>query len=127
MSANGGSPETVSIEDREFTWTADADPTRKLGGYTNALEHNGDGSSRLITTRTGWALRGGAIQIDDDRGDQEYIESIIASKRFVTITVTYVSGAVYSGKGQITGDAEMSAQSASMPVDFEGTGKLKKQ
>jgi len=126
MPAIGGSPETVSLDGREFTWTEDSDINRSLGGYTNTVLQNGDGSSRLITNRKGWRLEGGSIVIDNAKNDQEYIETLIASKRFFNVVVTYAGPVSYAGKGQIEGDANFANQTASMPITLAGTGQLKK-
>lgn len=125
MTAIGGSPETVSLDGREFPWTADSDISRNLGGYTNENQPNGDGSQRLIMTRNGWSLPGGSISIDDARGDQEYIDSLLAFKGYFNIVYTGPSGS-YSGKGQITGETGVANQSASMPITLGGPGKMKK-
>ena len=71
MAAVGGSIESVNLSGREFAVAADAEAQRKLGGFENEVQANGDGTARLIKTRVPLSLDGLTIEIDDDRGDQE--------------------------------------------------------
>jgi hypothetical protein len=126
MPATGGPLETVSIAGREFRCTGDADVSRQLGGFTNERQMNGDGSSRMIKTPIPWSLGGVSIEIDDDNGDQEFIEAVKDGQDDVDITATYPSGAIYSGVGNIDGEAPYSNSSASASFDLKGGGRLKK-
>ena len=126
MTAIGGSPRTVSINKREFPYTADSDINRSLGGHSNEILENGNNTVRVIQTAKKWKLENGAISCDDDRGDQEFLEDLISSGQLVTIIVTYAGNRVYSGLGQIEGDLDFANQTASIPCNFAGPGKLKK-
>jgi hypothetical protein len=123
----GGSIESVNLNGRTFSVATDADVNRKLGGFENEVLANGDGSGRLIKTRVPFSLEGFALSVDDDRGDQEYIQDLADSKGFFPINMTLASGAVFQGEGQITGDFAYSSQSATAAVNLMGTGKLTKQ
>ena len=127
MSAIGGSVESVGIAGRTFPVAADADGSRDLGGYSNENQPNGDGSARTIKTRKVWMMSGLTLEIDDDRQDQEYIQDIANGSAAVSLTFTMVSGVVYQGTGLPVGDLKASSQSATMPVDFSGSGVLKQQ
>jgi len=56
MSGIGGSIEEVTMNGRTFAVAADADSNRFLGGFVNDVQANGNGSARLIKTRTPWKL-----------------------------------------------------------------------
>ena len=58
MTAVGGSIESVTLDGRNFPATADAAAERKLGGFENESQANGDGTARLIKTRVPWSLDG---------------------------------------------------------------------
>lgn len=127
MAAVGGAPVEISFAGRLFTATADSDASRKLGGFTVEEESNGNGSTRTIKTRVTWEVSGFNIVIDDDRGDQEFLQDKIDEASGYDFTISYPSGITYQGKGNLTGDLAGSSQSASTPVSFKGGGKLTKQ
>lgn len=127
MAAIGGSVESVTVDGREFPVTADADATRDIGGWSNESQSNGDGSARLIKTRKVWKMGGLSVEIDDDRGDQEYLQDKADSNDYFPLAFTFASGIVYQGVGQVSGDFAASSQSASAPIEFDGSGKLTQQ
>lgn len=123
----GGSIESVGLAGRTFSVAADADSNRKLGGWENELQMNGDGTGRSIKTRVGWLIDGLTLSIDDLRGDQEYLQDLKDRKDFYPIDITYASGAVYSGLGQVTGEEQASSMSTTSAVTLAGPGKLTRQ
>lgn len=125
--AIGGSIESVGLAGRTFSVAADADSNRKLGGWENELQMNGDGTGRNIKTRVGWTVDGLQISIDDLRGDQEYLQDLQDRPDFFPIDITYASGAVYSGLGQVTGEQQTGSQATTAAVTLSGPGQLKKQ
>jgi len=125
--ATGGSIEEVGIDGRNFPVAADADSNRKMGGWNNEFSPNGNGTGRLLKTREGWMLDGLALAIDDLRGDQEFLQDVADSNDYVTISITYASGAVYQGQGQITGDMQSSSATTTAPLTLSGPGRLTKQ
>jgi len=127
MSATGGSIESVNFDGRNFAVAADADSGRKLGGSENEFQPNGDGTGRLIKARVGWSLDGLTIEVDDTRGDQEFIQDLADRTDFWPVAVTYASGAVYQGTGQIVGENPASSQSTTAAVALMGPGKLTRQ
>jgi len=127
MGATGGSIESLTLAGREFPAAADVDVQRKLGGFENEVQPNGDGTTRTIKTRVPWSLSGAQVEIDDDRGDQEFLQDLTDRKEDFPCSATYVSGAVYQGTGQIVGENPASSQSATAAIDLMGPGKLTKQ
>ncbi len=125
--AVGGPIEEVTIDGRRFPVAADAEAERDLGGFTNEVSPNGDGSARLLKTRKPWKLGGLTLEMNSNRGDHEYVQTKADSKEFFPLTVTQCDGAVYAGTGQITGDIKASAMKATCGVEFSGPKKLEKQ
>ena len=123
----GGSIESVNLNGRTFPVAADADVNRKLGGFENDVQANGDGSGRLIKTRVPFNLEGLQLSMDDDRGDHEFLQDLADTKGFFPINITYASGSVYQGSGQITGEFQAASQAATAAVNLMGTGVLSKQ
>jgi len=127
MAAVGGSIESVTLDGRIFPVAFDADVTRKLGGFENENMANGDGTSRLIKTRTLWSLSGVQLESDDSRGDHEFLQALADRNDYFPVAITYASGDTYQGAGQVTGEMAGSSQSASITVDLSGGGILTKQ
>lgn len=127
MSATGGPLESVSFAGREFAVTADSEAPRKLGGSENENSANGNGSARLLKNTVPWSLSGFSVEIDDTRGDHEFIQDLSDGKGYFDIAATYASGVVYQGVGNFTGELAMSNRSASMPVNVGGPGKFTPQ
>lgn len=127
MAAVGGSVDAVSLDGREFPVAADADSNRKLGGFENEVQVNGNGSGRLIKTRVPMGFDGLSLEIDDDQGDAEFIQGLMDRTDFFPIVVSYVSGISYQAVGQIVGEAPSSSQTATAPISLMGPFKATKQ
>lgn len=127
MAAVGGSIESVNLDGRNFAVPFDAEAQRKLGGFENEVQANGDGTGRLVKTRGTWALDGLTLEIDDDRGDLEFLQALSNRNDFFPIVITYASGADYQGSGQLVGETQASSQNATASVSLMGPGVLTKQ
>jgi hypothetical protein len=127
MTAVGGSIESVTIRGRLFAVAADAEVTRKLGGFENEVQPNGDATARLIKTRVAWMLDGVQLAIDDGRADGEFLQEIADGLEFVPCTITLASGLTYQGDGQITGEIGFSSQNSTATVTLSGQGALTQQ
>lgn len=125
--AVGGSIQSLTISGRNFAVAADADANRKLGGFENEMESNGDGTAREIKTRVPWSLSDLDVVIDDANEDQEFLQAHADSIGFVPITVTFADGSIYQGSGKVTGENPMSAMGAKASIGIQGEGKLTKQ
>lgn len=127
MPAIGGAIVSVSFDGRNFPAAADADTQRKLGGDMNEVQANGDGTNRLIKTPQPWSLDGLTVECDDSRNDQEFLQGLADRQDFWPVGITYASGEVYQGTGQIVGDLQMGNQNATAAVSLMGNGRLTKQ
>ena len=123
----GGSVREVQIEGRSFAVAADADGNRDIGGMTNEVMPNGDGSVRVIQTAKPWKMDGLSLVIDDSQGDQEYIQGLINAGTQVPISFLLAGNVIYSGTGVPTGDFTMSTQNITAPLSFSGGGGLTPQ
>ena len=125
--AVGGSIESITLSGRQFAVAADAEVNRKLGGFENEVQANGDGSARVIKTRVPLALDGVVVVVDDARGDAEYLQTLANRADFFPIAITYASGITYQGVAQLVGEAPVSSQNATATLSLMGPGKLTKQ
>lgn len=123
----GGSIESLTLDGRQFSVPADAEGQRKLGGFENEVQSNGDGTARLIKTRVPLQIEGITISIDDTRGDHEFLQQLQDRREFFPIAITYASGATYQGRAQLTGDTQASSQNATASVSLHGPGILTRQ
>ena len=127
MSAIGGSIASVSLAGRIFAVAADAEAQRKLGGWENEVQANGDGTARLIKTRVPLSIDGLTLETDDDRGDHEFLQALSDRSEFFAVAITYASGETYQGTAQITGEMQASSQNAMTAVSIMGPGILTRQ
>jgi hypothetical protein len=127
MAAVGGSIESVTLDGRIFPVAADAEAQRKLGGFENEVQANGDGTARLIKTRVPLSIDGLTVEVDDDRGDHEFLQELSNRNDFFPVAITYASGNTYQGTAQIVGETQASSQNATASVSLMGPGVLTKQ
>jgi len=123
----GGSIESITVDSQPFAVAADADATLSLGGWSNEVQPNGNGTSRIIKTRIPWSLTGLTVAIVDDNGDQETLQAVADGNVYVPCTIRMASGVVYQGTGTITDNIERSTQSATASLSLSGQGTLTKQ
>ena len=124
MTAIGGSIEEVSIKGRIFAVASDADATKKLGGFENEVQANGNGTARKVMTRVPWSIEGLTVECDDLAGDHEFLQEVANRKGYVPISMTLASGVTYSADGTLTGDLGGSSQSATVGINLSGPGSL---
>lgn len=127
MAYIGGPIEEVSIAGRPFAVAADADGQRKLGGYENDVISNGNGTGRIIKSIAPPMLGGLTLAIDDDLGDQEFLQEIANAKDFVEFSFTLASSHTYQGEAMITGELNFSVLNATCSCEFKGQGVFTRQ
>lgn len=127
MTSVGGSVQEVSIKGRSFAATADADTTRKLGGFENEVQPNGNATARLVKMRVAWNFGGLILDIDDARDDQGFLQDIADRNEFVDISITYASDVTYQGTGQIIGEIVFNSQNSTATLEVGGPGRAEQQ
>lgn len=127
MAAIGGSIASVSLDGRNFPVAADSDSQRKLGGFENEVQANGDGSARLIKTRVPFMIDGLTLTIDDGRGDHQFLQALADRPDFFPLTVEYASGQIFQGTGQVAGEFQVGNQSQTGSISISGAGNLTAQ
>jgi hypothetical protein len=93
----------------------------------NEVMANGDGSARLIKTREVWMLEGIPIEIDDSRGDHEYVQDLANENDFFAVGITYASGTTYQGDAQLVGEMKYTSKTTMMPISLSGPGNVTPQ
>jgi len=125
--AVGGPIESISIRGRLFPVASDAEATKKLGGFENEVQSNGDGGARLVKSRVPWSIDGVQVEISDARADAEFLQEIADGFDWVPITITLASGATYQAKGTVSGEIGSSTQNATASITLTGPGTLSQQ
>jgi hypothetical protein len=120
----GGSIESVAIRGRLLAVPADADAQLDLGGWTNEVQPNGNGTARTVKTRKAWMTEGLSVDINHDRADQQFLQEIANLQEPVNMEITLASGHVYQGKGTLTGDLKFNTQNTTCPITLSGAGEL---
>jgi len=125
MTAVGGSIESVGLRGREFAVGAEAAANRRIGGKQNEVRMNGNNkTARLVSTAMSWLVSGLALEIDDSRNDQEFLQELADSKDFFPIEITWASGSTSQGTGQIVEEITLDTQDATATVSLSGPGRL---
>jgi len=127
MPAVGGSIEEITMAGRRFAVAADAESQRKLGGFENEVQANGDGTARIIKTRVPLSIDGLTVEVADDRGDHEFLQDLSNALDYFAISITYASGVTYDGTAMLTGELQTSSQASTASVSLMGPGVLTKQ
>lgn len=113
----GGPIVAFNCNGRNFSVAHDSDPARVLGGNQAEMEMNGDGTFRLLYSRVPGAGGAIALDIDDDREDQEFLQDIVEGKVAVDMSITYFDGTVYGGSGMLTGELAKANLAGTMEVN----------
>lgn len=127
MAAVGGSIVIVSLDGRSFPVAADADSQRKLGGFENEVQSNGDGSARMVKTRVPANIDGLTLSMDDGRGDHEFLQALVDRNAFFPAAIVYANGETYQGTLQIVGEMQVGSQATTASVTLSGPGVLTRQ
>ena len=126
MAINGGPIEEINIHGRPFTVVGDSGGTRGLGGKESEVKVDGAGNPYASSSRVPSGLSDLDILVDDDRGDQEFLQDIANRAAFGNVTVTFNSGAIYGGLMTISGEIKFDVKESKCSISLMG-GKLTKQ
>jgi hypothetical protein len=119
-----GPLESVNIDGRRFTVDGEVDGAKALSGFMNEMKPNGDGSFRMVKSRKTGRYNSLPLVIDNDRGDEEYLQEKMDSFKPYTVSFTEVDGKVWSGSMQIAEDPETSSKEGTKEVSFAGSLRL---
>ncbi|WP_432631798.1 hypothetical protein [Brachyspira sp.] len=121
MAAVGGPIRDVTIEGRTFQVDGENEVEMFLGGWTNEVVANGDGSARLIKSPKAGQANKLPLVIDDSRGDEAFIQEIMNRHEFIKISFTDINEHVYAGEMQLVGDAMTNKRTMIKEIDLQGS------
>jgi len=119
--ANGGPIESITIKGRRFAVDNESDMELNLGGFTNETKPNGDGSFRTVKARRLAMAKGGALSVDNDRADNEFLQEVADEIEPVDCDITLVDGTVYSGAMAIVGEFTYKTMDSVCEIELSGT------
>lgn len=126
--ANGGSPRVLSYAGRIFPFMGDAEPKRKLGGYENEINPTGDGQNAVsVGSIVSPQVTGCKIMIDDERGDQVFLQEKANGGKFEDFSYDRKDGSTWGCKMQIDGAIEFDDKTSTAEISFKGVGTLERQ
>lgn len=127
MTAIASDIESVTLNGRLFAVPSDITVSRKIGGFENTVLPNGDGTARLKKMRAVPGWEGLAVQVDDTRGDQEFLQELANLSEFWPLAMTYGSGAIWQGSVQIVEAIQYDNQETTATLAVQGEGTLTQQ
>lgn len=127
MSAIAGPIVKFTVDGREFAVKSDSNSMRSIGGKSNTVDPLGNGSAILVQNDILWEISDVELEIDDLRGDHEFLQDRSNSSRFYAFTAKYSSGVVYQGTGHIIGEMKYDNLKSTMTIGASGPGRLTQQ
>ena len=116
-----GAMRALSILGRPFKVAHDGSGNKDVGGRNNELAMNGDSSFRVLQTVMPGSMNDLQVEIDDSRGDQEFLQGIANAGLPVPVVATYASNISYTGNLVITGELKADEATGLMPLSFQGS------
>lgn len=120
-----GAMRSFTINGRAFKPAHDSPGNKSMGGRNNEVQMNGDGSFRTIQTLMPGAFGDINIEIDDSRGDQEFLQDLSDHGLPVPVVATYASNVSYTGDLVLTGEVQKDESTGLATLSFMG-GELQK-
>lgn len=124
MAAVGGSIQSLAIDGRIFPVASDAEANKSLGGFQNEVQSNGDGTARKIMTRVPWMIDGLQVEINNTKGDHEFLQEVANRQDFVSMELELADGTIYAGSGTIVDEIQASSQNTTATIKVSGPGNL---
>ena len=120
-----GAMRSLTINGRGFKVAHDGSGNKAMGGRNNEVAMNGDESFRVLQTIMPGSFSDIQVELDDSRGDQEYIQELSDSGLPVPIVATYAANISYTGDLVISGEISKDENVGLASLSFQG-GKLTK-
>ena len=116
-----GAMRSLTINGRGFKVAHDGSGNKAIGGRNNEVAMNGDASFRVIQTVMPGSFKDLQVEMDDSRGDQEFLQTLANEGLSVPIVTTYASNISYTGDLVLTGEVVADENTGLAPLSFEGS------
>jgi hypothetical protein len=115
-----GPIESITIGGRRFPVEGEDAGNVGLSGFKNEIKFNGDGSKRLIRSRSHGSIKNLNVQITHANKDLEYLRDKQGTSDFFDVSITYCDGTIYSGSMQFVDDIIEDTQQGTAGISLEG-------
>lgn len=97
-----------------------------LGGRTKERRMNGDGTGHPVATAKPWMLENVQLEVAGTTDGIEFLQDVQNETPDAIITITFLDGRTYKGKGSIEGDLKEDTYEGYCSVNFAGSGILER-
>jgi hypothetical protein len=118
---NAGPFESHTLAGRRFSPDAEDDIQMQLGGKSNEVLPNGDGTVRVQQSRVPASLEGANLTFDPENGDVEFLQELRDKGDLFDYSGTTNDGTIYAGSMQITGDLKFSFKEGKVSITLKGS------
>ena len=120
-----GAMRSLTINGRAFKVAHDGSGNKAMGGRNNEISMNADKSFRVLQTVMPGSFNDLQIEIDDSRGDQEFLQGLADAGLPVPVVATYAANISYTGDVVIAGEIQKDENTGLIGLSFQG-GELQK-
>jgi len=115
-----GPIESITLGGRRFPVDGDDAGNITLPGFKNEVKWNGDGSQRLIRSRSQGSIKNLNVQITHSNKDLEYLRDLQSKSDFFDVSITFCDGTIYSGSMQFVDEITEDTQQGTAGITLEG-------
>jgi hypothetical protein len=115
-----GAIRDMSVNGRNYKVAHDGSGNKNLGGKTNEIQMNGDGTYRTIQTLMPGSFTDVQVEIDDGRGDHEFLKTIADAGAAVPVVITYADNTSYSGDVVLVAEINPDQNTGLASLSFSG-------
>jgi hypothetical protein len=112
--------ESHTLGGRRFACDAEDAVQIELGGKTNDIVPNGDGTVRNKQSRIAASIKGASLIFDPDNGDVEYLKELRDKGAMFDYSGTTNDGIIYAGSMQITEGLDFDFKEGKVSVTLKG-------
>jgi len=120
-----GAMRSFTYDGRAFKVGHDGSGNKAIGGRNNEIAMNGDGSFRVIQTVMPGSFSDLQVEVDDSRGDQEFLQGHANAGLPKPAVATYAANISYTGDLVITGEIAKDENTGLISLNCQG-GELTK-
>lgn len=121
MGVRAGDIRQVTINSREFDVKGeDANVNIDLGGFTNTVGLNGNGTTHITQRRKPAGFSDMPLSLDDGRKDLEFLQSLADAGDPVPVSITLASNKTYSGSLVLVGDVAKATGDGTISIEMRG-------
>jgi len=116
-----GAMRSLTINGRGFKVAHDGSGNKVMGGRNNEVAMNGDNSFRVLQTVMPGSFNDLQVEIDDSRGDQEYLQGLADDGLAIPVVATYAANISYAGDVVLSGELQKDENTGLISLSFQGS------